>query len=223
MSSIYPFWNLIPTKRAELCKGLRAEYEKEKSVSQADFNKAFKNIHDVFESKTSPDNLSSEQQQILNDLNNRACKADKNIIISSEIKRRSITNFTGLLPLSAKAMILLGGAAAVTALFYLRSHRSLAVASACSACACLVIASTCYKLNKTLMGLGKILKELNWHNYHKFSDQVEGAYNELKKTSYLAWLFLYAHDEKLNKADHALRLLDDHLSAVQVINSGLRE
>ncbi|MGD0664836.1 MAG: hypothetical protein ABSA17_03785 [Rhabdochlamydiaceae bacterium] len=209
----FPFRTMLDdAKRTTLCKELRAEYEKEKSISPNQFNKDYREASAVFRSEKPLATLSPEQLQIFHELNNRACGVNlwKN-------KQHAIEVITMLLPFAAIALNVASVVPAGTAFFYLRSHRSLAVASACSACACLFFASTCYKLQGPLKDLGKIINELKWENFGAFFGKVEGAYNELRKTSYLARFILNAQEKKLDNNDRALRLFGEHLSALQAI------
>lgn len=131
--------------------------------------------------------------------------------------KANIIVLNGFLKTGAKAILIGGVAVAGVGLFYLRSHKLLALAAGCSSLVLFFLRSICLKVEASFNQELRIIDELTHQNLAQFSEETNNVYGELKKASWLMNRYL-STQQPLTPKDHwGLELLQEQLAAAKYL------
>jgi hypothetical protein len=215
----HPFWRLSQQERSDISKALRAKFVSQGGQENA-FNASFKSVLSAMQGKLPEEQLLVGAQQLLKSLNGQATRYLETIP-AWQATLGDVTILTGLLSLGAQASQWGAMVPAGVALLCLRSHKVLAVASGCVACALLVFSSICWKLNGAFERHYQLISDLNLENFDQFEGSVQEVYEGLKKTHVLIRIYLNKRQAKMTECPGS-QLLWDELAAVFQIKLMMR-
>jgi hypothetical protein len=210
-SSIHPFLHLSREKQGSLFKELGEGQPKSyaqllasavKSMKQGEENNPVS--REVLQAR---DLLNSKSQQIL----------EKPFV--TPWKQTDVTFTAGMFGLSwaATALSASVGVAAGLSVYYIRSHRVIALVTGCAAYSLWYFRGMCLSLHGALEGHIKVLNDLSWQNQDQFSTSINGVYEGFKKTSYLMKCYINAHRKRDGSENYGVILLTELRDAINVM------
>ncbi len=168
--------------------------------------------------KTDPGKLSKEASQAFNALN---IAAQKTLTVTSwKGGRPFLTNLGPLLKIGNKVVFAGGVATAGIGLFYAPSHKFLALANGCAACAFWILSSRCTLITDAVGQFSQIIENLTSENLNQFPDQIKEVYAGLEKSLFIG-SYLQTHRRKIRCEEHekSLILFKEQLSAIQYLHN----
>lgn len=203
--SIYPFMRLERDDQRRVSHELQAAYFQQ-GVQEVAFQSDYRDALLVMAGKKEASTLSVAGEEILNELNNQADP------FTSGWKQTlpTVTILTNLLLLGSYGCTAGSAVSAGMSLLYLRSHKIIALASACSGCALLILSSVYKNMVTTFQFHERLIENLSWKNQAQFSEQVNAIYK-----SSLFFRRLFSQSNETGQSHKGLQLLRDHLSAVE--------
>ncbi len=113
-------------------------------------------------------------------------------------------------------------------ILYLRSHKILALANVCAACALQILSSEFLKISKAFSQQFKTLNELKVDEVDEVDDflqSVSKSYEDLKKESWIARSYLNAHKKHMKgkQSLNSLVILKEHIDAFNHLSCFLKK
>ncbi len=144
---------------------------------------------------------------------------------SEHVKQTHVTSWKGvcnyvwdlsdLCQIASSRFTITCAVSAGLSLFYLRSHRIIAVACGCVAVAAFSLRTTALHCAAAASKYGQAIDNLTIFNDGQFYDQLTAVYEEHKKTDFLARAYFHRQERALGKTEVASQLLNEQLTALR--------
>lgn len=213
-SSVHPYLGLTKDQKKIISDEFLNQAEDKKRFAQLFVSASRQMVADV-KNQSQPTQPSVEVVELISKLDGKAREllerpAKEAMINGWKVEQITIRVLTDFLTLAQKGFFVGAVGAAGMGLLY-RSHKVIAVANLCVACALFVFSSTSNKLKEAYLQVGQAIQELDLNKCELFSQKIESIYTDLEKASVVMKCYHKIQRRSLPKEHQAQELLREQL------------